>query len=256
MQFRRIVVGVDFTGASLAAARWAGAHLAPDAEIVLVHVAHVPWLPSFARGHLAQPAEVTAAVGPALHGALRGLAEFVDRYRARVELVAGNPAEALPLVADELGADAICVGRGSRRRGSARFGATTTQRLLARTQLPIVIVPPSPRARLAQTIVGVDERSGGRYVLDAACRMAAGHEASVEAVHVIEPEVEAFLSRAGCPIRLAADRARAWIDALVGEVGASAARVASLVTGGDPGSAIIRRAHQSAADPRRRRPWG
>jgi hypothetical protein len=48
LELRKIVVGVDFTDASLAAARWAAAHFAPDAEIVLVHMVgstFTLWLP-------------------------------------------------------------------------------------------------------------------------------------------------------------------------------------------------------------------
>lgn len=47
MKIRRIVVGVDFREPSVAAARWTARELAPDAEIVLLHVVDVPRPPAF-----------------------------------------------------------------------------------------------------------------------------------------------------------------------------------------------------------------
>lgn len=38
-EFKKIVIGIDFTDASLAGARWVSTHLAPRAELLLVHVA-------------------------------------------------------------------------------------------------------------------------------------------------------------------------------------------------------------------------
>jgi len=46
----RVVVGVDFGSASLAAARWTARHLMPEAELVLVHVVEVPKVPAYLRG--------------------------------------------------------------------------------------------------------------------------------------------------------------------------------------------------------------
>ena len=49
MKLRTVVVGVDFSAASLSAAQWVGTHLAPDAEIVLVHVLPEPEAPPSSR---------------------------------------------------------------------------------------------------------------------------------------------------------------------------------------------------------------
>ena len=75
--------------------------------------------------------EILAELAPALHGALRGLAAAVGSARTSVKLLAGEPADALAAFGREIGADLICLGRRQRRRGAARFGHTTAQRLLA-----------------------------------------------------------------------------------------------------------------------------
>jgi nucleotide-binding universal stress UspA family protein len=68
LQLRKIVVGVDFTDASLAAARWAATHFAPDAEIVLAHVVPSVRVPSFLRTHLPPPVDVAATTARSLYG--------------------------------------------------------------------------------------------------------------------------------------------------------------------------------------------
>jgi nucleotide-binding universal stress UspA family protein len=272
LQLRRVVVGVDFTDASLAAARWAASHFAPGAEVVLVHVAPGAGVPSFVRADLPSPPEIAAAVAPALYGALRGLAEFVDRDRTRVELVIGNPAEALAGLADEITADVICVGRGRRRRGGARFGATTPQRLLLRTRVPTLVVPASAPETPTRVVLGVDEHSGEGDVVEQAFRLAAALEASVDLLHVIAPGVEHLVSGmrkavdpmggVSGPLALRAlgevgdgnerdwlqDRARTWVHALMEDAGSSAARSTPVIRWGDPGSEIIRHARRGAAD--------
>ena len=45
MELQRIVVGIDFSDASLAVARWVAKTLAPDAELLLVHVVPEPDAP-------------------------------------------------------------------------------------------------------------------------------------------------------------------------------------------------------------------
>ena len=42
MKLEKVVVAVDFSPPSLAATRWSAAHLAPDAEIALVHCLELP----------------------------------------------------------------------------------------------------------------------------------------------------------------------------------------------------------------------
>ena len=90
MQFRRIVIGVDFTEASLAAARWAALQFAPPAQVVLVHAHPHPQVPSFLQPHLPDPGELSASLAPVLSGGLRGLASVIGAERTRIHL--GAPA--------------------------------------------------------------------------------------------------------------------------------------------------------------------
>ena len=262
MNWRRIVVGVDFSEASLAAVRWVATEFAPDAEVILVHVESAPRIPSWLPGEFEPSPDGRIAVPSAVYGGLRGLADLVGAGRSRVRLRAGEPADALIQVAREVQADLVCVGRGRRRRGGARFGATTSQRVLSRNRLPTLIVPPVRLAAPTRVLVAIDERAGGRRVLEAARRIGDAHEAHVAAVHVIEKELldlviahEPFKSRrgsqrygpegAGAWLR---ERARDWVVAEMQETGAGRHGASLVVQIGDAGPQIIRHAQETIAD--------
>jgi nucleotide-binding universal stress UspA family protein len=197
MQFRRVVIGVDFTDASLAAVRWAALHFAPEAEVVLVHALPESEAPSYLRPFLPSPVELSASLAPVFHGALRGLAEIIGAERTRVYVTTGSPAVALATAADQLGADLLCVGRGTRRRGAARFGATTAVRLLSRTRVPALIVPVGRHEAPARVVAAVDDRPGGEHVAEVACGLAAAFEARVEALHALDGDLQDLARVAG-----------------------------------------------------------
>jgi nucleotide-binding universal stress UspA family protein len=262
MSFRRVVVGVDFTDTSLAAARWASVQLAPEAEIVLAHIAPEPAPPQFLRGHLPPVAEIVTEKETALYRGLCGLAELVGRTRASVEMLSGQPADGLAAIARRLGADAICVGKSVKRRGSARFGATTASRLLARTELPVVVVPGGARGAPTRMLVAVSELAPDAAVLRGAGRLAERLGATLEALHVVEPAVRArarelvdALRATRVPLTAALEGdsqlhalAEQWLASQLSHARLPGESMTSLVRHGDPGQEIIAHARQAEAD--------
>src|SRR5688572_10478185 len=194
MQFDRVVIAVDFSAASLAAARWVATQLAPRAELALVHVITEPVVPSFVRPRLPPLEEVAGELTPALNGALRGLAGVVGSERTTIKLLTGTPADALATFARAFGADLICLGRRRRRRGAARFGDTTAQRLLAQTRIRVLVVPPARPTLPARILAAVDDQSGSRADLREALGIAQSYEASLELLHVLAPELPGLVA--------------------------------------------------------------
>jgi len=190
MPFRRIVIGVDFGTASLAAVRWVARDFASDAQILVVHVASEPRTPEFLRSHFTSGdcLDQTAS----MYGGLRGLADLMGPGRLDVDVSTGLPADELARAAEDFGADLICVGKSRRRRGSGRFGATTPQRLVARTTLPVLVVPEGVRARPATVLVAVSGSSESGGLLRAAARIATGCDARLDVLYAVEPEVQEF----------------------------------------------------------------
>lgn len=188
-QFRKIVIGIDFSDASLAGARWVSSCLAPHAELLLVHVVPVPRPPVYLHEHIGSTIDQRSTLVPHLYTALRGFADLLNSDRVRVGIRTGVPWSALARVADEVKADLICVGRGPKRRGSSRFGATTPQRLLAISQIPVLVIPQGVVSKPGRVFAALSGRPGGERVIPLANALAAGWGSRLEAIHVIEADV-------------------------------------------------------------------
>ena len=271
MRLGTVVVGVDFSAASLAAAQWVGTHMAPDAEIVLVHVLPEPDAPPFVRVRLPSMLDVVADVVPALYGGLRGLADLIGPDRTRIEILNGPPADGLAAAAAEWRADLVCLGRTRSRRGSARFGATVAQRLLARTATPVLVVPSTRAAAPGRILAALDGGPSSRAVAELAWRLATTAGAATHALHVLGPELRGFVracrrtnddGRAAqlamlrdddgaAPIRNEAHLyalAGEWLENQFAPLGAPPGRVRAHVRVGDPGQEIIAHANSMGVE--------
>lgn len=194
MSYRRIVIGVDFATASLAAVQWVASAFGRRARMLLVHVTPDPHRPRFLKEHL--PATDALQAAPAVYHGLRRLADLAGRDRSDVDILAGCPADGLALAAREFGADLICVGKSRQRRGSGRFGATTPQRVSSRTSLPVLVVPENARAQPDSVLAAVNDGWDGMHVLQSATRLALAWDARLDALHVLEPELHAVAQEA------------------------------------------------------------
>lgn len=262
MRFRKVVVGVDFSATSLAAAQWAARQLAPDAEIVLVHVLREPDAPAVIRPELPPLLDVYDEVAPALQGGLRGLADLIGSSRVQVELRSGKLADELVAAARSVGADLICVGQTRTRRGSARFGATTAHRILARTATPVVVVPGVRSNATDRVLVAVGDSPAAAAFVRGSWQMAQWNEAELHVQHTLSPELRAVMRAAHAvegDEELLAPRARLdetraveqtteWLAALVAEAHAPAGRARLHVSIGDPGQEIVALSNTLPAD--------
>jgi nucleotide-binding universal stress UspA family protein len=188
-QFRKIVIGIDFSDASLAGARWVSTHLAPRAELLLVHVVPLPRPPLYLHQHIESTIDQRSTLVPRLYTALRGFADLLGSDHIRVGIRTGVPWSALARVAEEVKADLICVGRGSKRQGSSKFGATTPQRLLAISSVPVLVIPQGVASKPVRVLTALSARPGGERVIPVATQLAAGWGSRLEAIHVIEADV-------------------------------------------------------------------
>lgn len=245
---RRVVIGVDFDEPSLATARWVASHVAPAAELVLVHVLPVPRAPAFLRGHLLSPAPFVAQVAPAMRGGLEGLAGTLGIRRARGVVRVGEPAEQLAAVAAEVGADMVCVGHARERRGAVRSGRNTVERLLRRLEVPL-LQGSAAAGPVAHVLAAVDGGAGSEGVLGAAWALAQRLEARLDALHVLDADVRAYARAMSVAVGSAGgaagaeralwDAAAAWLRDALDAAGASAGRCGAAVRCGAPGSELL-----------------
>lgn len=273
MMLQRIVLGVDFSDASLAAARWAAIHLAPDAEVVLVHVFDEPAMSAGIRAGLAPVDAVARQESDRILGGLRGLAQLIGPSRCHTVALAGDAASTLAAFAAGIDADLVCVGRSRRRRGSPRFGAALPSRLMARSLVPTLVVDGARPGPLARIVGAIDHRATSGSVLETACGIAAAAEAQVDAMYVLEPELRTFAHAARTATRrvphddelvdtVDAPHAReadaidgwlgmqafVWVASLLDAVSADTCRTRPVVTMGDPGQELMRHAGEQGAD--------
>ena len=191
MLFQRIVIGVDFSTASLNAVRWVATRFAPRAEVFLAHVIPRPHTPTFLLTQLHATLREENEE-PTLYPGLSGFADLAGASRAEVVVRHGQPATELAALAHEVGADLICVGRSSRRRGTARFGATTPQRLLERTKLPVLLVPSAPRVRPMTLLAAVSDGDEALDVLQSTATLAEHWDADVHVLHTLDAGILAL----------------------------------------------------------------
>jgi nucleotide-binding universal stress UspA family protein len=216
--FRKILIGIDFSDASLAAARWAATHIASDAELLLVHVVPVPRPPIYLHDRLGPTIEQRSFTAPRLYNALQSFADLLGSARVRVGVRTGVPWTALARVAGEVKADLICVGRGQKRKGSNRFGATTPQRLLGLSRIPVLVIPQGITEAPSCVLAALSARPGGERVIPVASRLARTWESRLEPIHVVEREVASVSNDALDPVTvksLASD----WVAAAFSAAG-------------------------------------
>ena len=235
--FRKILIGIDFSDASLAAARWAATHIAADAELLLVHVVPVPRPPIYLDERLGRSAEQRSISAPRLRTALQGFADLLGHTRIKVGVRTGVPWSALARVAGEVKADLICVGRGQKRKGSNRFGATTPQRLLGISRIPVFVIPQGVTAKPTRVLAALSARPGSERVIPVAGRLAKIWESPLEAIHVVEPEVAAVSSDTLDPAAVRA-LASEWAGAAISAAGETDA-TEPIIRAGDAGQELV-----------------
>lgn len=191
MKIRRIVVGVDFREPSVAAARWTARELAPDAEIVLLHVVDVPRPPRLLRGAMAPGDRIAENAVVGARSRLAELGSWVDEDRVTPEVVVGHAVDRLIQAVDTHAADMLVIGEHEPRRGKGEVLGTTAEKVVRNVSVPVLIgrgLPPGPPRRI---VVAVDDSSGGRRALRWAAFLGRHLGARVTAVHALQPVAHA-----------------------------------------------------------------
>lgn len=256
---RRVLIGIDFSEASLAAARWVARQFAAEAELILVHVVPVPPPPSFCRDILADRQTLAAGAVPRLEGGLRGFAATLPSAQITTQLRVGRPFEQLAELAEELRADVIALGRTGQRAGTWKRLGSTADRLIRRVRTPVLIVPGSTTPVANRVLAAVDDAQIATAVLDRAHTLSALFGARLVALHALSDAIGTHGGRpthapggADTPLSITAEAirraTRGWLREQLDRVGADTATSDTAVAIGDAGPAILAEAHRSGAE--------
>ena len=191
-----IVVGVDFSEVSLAAAQWVGRHLARDAALTLVHVMEPPPLPNVLRLRSATTPDSerrSRARIESLRGALHGLSGVVGGTDTKVEIRVGDVAAQLAAYADLVDADLVVVGGNAVSHAAPRHETATTVRLLRQLSRPGLVARNIPAA--PTTVLAVLDGDATESVLSVARMVAAPCEARVVTLRLADTTPVGSLER-------------------------------------------------------------
>ena len=185
----RVVVALDLSEPSLAAAQWVARHFARGAELVLVHVIHVPAAPRFLEGRYPPTERLveTARAGAELR--LRELGSSIATGLIWTEVRVGVPDEEIVRVAEEYKADLIVVGHPAPRAGIWGRLGTTAQRVLRRSTVPVLLAVGMPPEAPARLLVAVDDSPMTGPVLDWAGLLVQRFAAEAAVAHVLSMEL-------------------------------------------------------------------
>jgi nucleotide-binding universal stress UspA family protein len=256
MPLRRIVVGVDFSPSSVAAATWCVKHFAPGAEFVLVHATESA-SPDGNGGSSLENIQTGGNECPRRR--LEALAHGFDSECVTTEEVSGAAAAMLIAVARRTNADLIVVGRqGERATFRQRLGGVADQ-LLRSAPVPVLLAAGPLDAPPRRILAAVEADPMQGPVLEWAAALAQHHGGDVTALRVlsngtlsyvlsIEAVTEGKTQFTSDEIQARfADEGALWAQRLVAS-GLPPARVHSEVAFGEPAEGVLAAAARVHAD--------
>lgn len=180
----RVLFGIDFGSASLAAARWAVEGVAMRAEAIFAHIV--------GGRDEADDSDDSRHVLPAIRGGLGGFAATLGTGSARTIVRFGRPSEGLSAIANDAEAALIVMGRRADARRTRMGEPNVLERVARRTSASVLVVPEGNDAPPARVIAAVDESGFAPRVLAVARRLARIHEIPLLIFHALSPLVGAY----------------------------------------------------------------
>lgn len=241
---RRVLVGIDFSQTSIAAARWVIRWLASDDELVLVHALVVPEMHAFlaARFPLSESLLVNAREG-AEHR-LGEVASSLRFDRIVLEIREGRPRDVLAQVARDRHANLVVVGKHGESGSKRGYPGRTADDLVRGLPVPVLLATGLLKENPKRLIVPLTFSSVTPYVVDWVKTLSDRFDPEIVAVHVVGSAVLSHvlsmsavaqgnesMSKPEIDRVFGAERDQ-WTQTLV-EAGVPAARINSEVVFGD-----------------------
>lgn len=255
----RVVVGVDFSAPSLAAAVWTAHQFAQGAELVLAHALFVPDPPSFLRGRYPPRDSLLATAREGADRRLREMSPSLGAARIWLEVREGRPADVLLDIATEYTADVVVVGAHGARAGLwGRLGSTAEQ-VARRATRPVLLATSTLAGRPRHLLAAVDDAAITQGVLEWTRALAERYTADATALHVVSASALGSLGALAAIVSgtpepelgaldpASRDEAARWMQRLTAS-GFDAPNTRSEIAYGDPSHEILSAAARLGAD--------
>lgn len=189
--FTRILLGIDFGSASLAAARWATKYIAIRANAILSHV--VPFVtPAEQERRATASSDTVRRMAPALTSGLGGFAATLDVASARNIVRVGRPSRWLSTIANAAQVSLLVLGRRADASRTRMGEPNVIERAARRTNASVLVVPEGTSAAPEHVIAAVDDSSFGASVLRVGRHLARLHEIPLIVMHVTSPAAGSY----------------------------------------------------------------
>lgn len=253
MRMDRIIVGVDFSAESVAAAYWVTGSFAPSAKLVLVHACPKPAPPRVPGRRFVTTEELADVAARGACARLEELAAEMPAGRVTVEARTGDAADVLADAAREHRADLVVVGPHVYRGGFPGLLGSTAEALMLQLRVPVLLVSSPPEGPPRILLAPVDGSALSRSILAAAHGLASDFEARLIALHVHDTATYAALSvlhnANSAMIRSEAlGESRLWLDQYLRLAGVPEAGADLAVAFGEARQEILAMARQTHAD--------
>jgi len=190
--FPHVIAAIDFSAASLGAARWGITNVAARADAIVCHV--VPSAVDSFDEHGADRKEAGRrhSVSFALLGGLGGFGATLDATSVRRVVRFGRASHWLSALATESRADLLILGRRSdaNRRGVGE--PNVLERSVRRTEASVLVVPQGTTEPPRHIVAAIDRSAIAHRVLAHARALANQHGCALTLVHVVSPTTESY----------------------------------------------------------------
>jgi nucleotide-binding universal stress UspA family protein len=217
VQLERIVIGIDFSPASIDAAQWVATHLAPGSELVLTHVISNPEPPPVVRARLPRRDLLVDTVYEGAEHKLREIGRTLHADFVWREIREGEPAGCLTKVAAEFSADLVVVGARGGRGGTLERLGTTAEHLVRIATGPVLVVAHARQAAPSRVLVPADWPDGAARTFQYAGEISRRFGASVTGLQGVSRGVASGAVTAAAIIA-GAPSDRAECEVAVGDV--------------------------------------
>lgn len=254
MPLSRVLVAVDFSPASLAAAQWVANAVAPNAEVVLLHAVDIPTPPSFLRSLFAKVEDVEQNAIPGATLRLEELRQSLGLKHAKIDVRTGKAFKALHEACRDHGSELIVIGPHGDRSGLGRLLGSTAERAVRESVRPVLIAGGAETGRPKRIAVAVDDSPAGQKALSWAARLANDLKAELVAVNVVDSLYanavavgSATTEREKALAELTAESTR-WLEEQVANLSIAAGPARTMVRRGHPADEVVNATREAKCD--------
>ena len=181
----RIVAGVDFSAASIAAVRWVAKLFGSDSDIVLAHALVVPEIRGILANKYPLPGSLLANARTGAQRRLEEVRKALGLGDVTKEVREGRPADVIADIARACAADLIVVGKHGEAGPLRGYTGRTADALVRAAPAPILLASGTMLNRPQKILVPVTYSSVTPFVIDWARRIHETSNAEIVIIHVV-----------------------------------------------------------------------